>query len=155
MKKLSNIMDGTIKWVVYGLLALIVIFLTSITETIKKTIIIISIIPASLFIPLLYKVIGNIPLEMGDIVGMILVSGISVNNSIYIMESRKDNIRYKVRDKFRSIIVTSLSTIIGAIPLIIRNTGSFASALSLFMLLGVLSSIIISIFIFPAMVKKT
>lgn len=28
MKKLSNIMDGTIKWVVYGLLALIVIFLT-------------------------------------------------------------------------------------------------------------------------------
>jgi len=70
------------------------------------------------------------------------------------MESRKDNIRYKVRDKFRSIIVTSVSTIIGAIPLIIRNTGSFASALSLFMLLGVLSSLIISIFIFPALVKK-
>ena len=138
----------------FACVVLIVIFLTSITESIKKTIIIISIIPASLFIPLLYKVIGNIPLEMGDIVGMILVSGISVNNSIYIMESRKDKIRYKVRDKFRSIIVTSLSTIIGAIPLIIRNTGSFASALSLFMLLGVLSSLIISIFIFPAMVKK-
>ena len=70
------------------------------------------------------------------------------------MESRKDNIRYKVRDKFRSIIVTSLSTIIGAIPLIIRNTGSFASALSLFMLLGVLSSLIITIIIFPAICKK-
>ena len=141
-------------FVFFACVVLIVIFLTSITESIKKTIIIISIIPASLFIPLLYKVIGSIPLEMGDIVGMILVSGISVNNSIYIMESRKDKIRYKVRDKFRSIIVTSLSTIIGAIPLIIRNTGSFASALSLFMLLGVLSSLIISIFIFPAMVKK-
>ena len=131
---------------------IIVIFLTAITEDIKKTLLIISIIPASLFIPFLYQVMRYIPLEIGAVVGMILISGISVNNSIYIMESKKEKVYYKVRDKFRSIIVTSFTTIIGAMPLIVKDTGNFAGTLSVFMVLGVLGSLIISVIIYPGVI---
>lgn len=132
----------------------IVLFLIAITEDFKKTFFIISIIPSSLFIPFIYKFLSKVPLELGDVVGMILVSGISVNNSIYIMESRKSKVIYKVRDKVRSIIVTSLTSIIGAVPLIIRNSGTFASQLSLFMLLGIFGSVIVSLFIFPGIISE-
>ena len=131
----------------------IVLFLTAITENLKKTLFIISIIPASLFIPFIYKFISKIPLELGDIVGMILISGISVNNSIYILESKKNKDIYKIRDKVRSIIVTSLTSIIGAIPLIIMDSGTFASQLSLFMILGILGSLLVSLFIYPSVIS--
>lgn len=132
----------------------IVLFLTAITENLKKTLFIISIIPASLFIPFIYKFISKIPLELGDIVGMILISGISVNNSIYILESKKNKDIYKIRDKVRSIIVTSLTSIIGAIPLIIMDSGTFASQLSLFMILGILGSLLVSLFIYPSVISN-
>ena len=132
----------------------IILFLTAITEKFKKTLQIISIIPAALVIPFVYKFITKIPLELGDVLGMILVSGISVNNSIYILESKKIKVINKIRDKSRSIIVTSLTSIFGAIPLIIMDSGTFASQLSLFMILGILGSLIISLFIFPAVISE-
>ncbi len=132
----------------------IVLFLTAITENLKKTLTIISIIPAALFIPFIYKFVSKIPLELGDVVGMILISGISVNNSIYILESKKIKVANKIRDKVRSIIVTSLTSIIGAIPLIIMDSGTFASQLSLFMILGIFGSLVVSLIIYPGIISE-
>lgn len=130
----------------------IIIFLTGVTEDIIKTLLIISIIPVSLAFPLLYKFLLKIPLQMGDIVGMILVSGISVNNSIYILESKKSRVVFKVREKVRSITITSLTSILGAIPLVIMSTGSFAGKLALFMLLGIINSFMASVVFFPSLI---
>lgn len=120
----------------------------------KKALLIISIIPVSISLPLIVKFIFKLPLEMGDVVGMILVSGISVNNTIYIIESQKSNIYFKIREKIKSITVTSLSTIFGAIPLLLSNTDEFAKDLSFFMVLGVLASFIASVFMFSCIYDK-
>ena len=91
---------------------------------------------------------------MGDVVGMILVSGISVNNTIYIIESKKSNIYFKIREKIKSITVTSLSTILGAIPLLLSNTDKFAKDLSFFMIWGILASFVASVFMFSSVYDK-
>lgn len=132
----------------------ILILLTALTENFGKSLLIISIIPVSIAFPLVVKFIMNVPLELGDVVGMILISGISVNNSIYIMESNKQRMIFKVKDKIKSILVTSLTTILGALPLVIMNTGSFAGNLSNFMMLGVFGSLIASVLLFPCLTKR-
>lgn len=127
----------------------ILILLTALTENFIKSLVIVSIIPVSIALPLIYKCIFNISLELGDVVGMILISGISVNNTIYIMESNKTRIIFRVQDKIKSILITSLTTIFGALPLVIMNTGSFAGTLSSFMMMGVLGSLLSSVILFP------
>ena len=132
----------------------VILLLTGLTESLKKTLLIISIIPVSISLPLIIKFIFKLPLEMGDVVGMILVSGISVNNTIYIIESKKSNIYFKIREKIKSITVTSLSTILGAIPLLLSNTDKFAKDLSFFMVLGILASFVASVFMFSSVYDK-
>lgn len=131
----------------------ILIFLTALTEDFRKSVIIVSIIPVSIALPLLVKFLFGISFELGDVVGMILISGISVNNSIYIMESKKQNPMFRVQDKIKSILITSLTTILGALPLVIMKTGSFAGTLSIFMMLGVLNSLIVSVGLFPSLLS--
>ncbi|MBO4403748.1 MAG: efflux RND transporter permease subunit, partial [Treponema sp.] len=81
--------------------------------------------------------------ELGDIVGMIVLSGITVNNAIYITESKKQNYSFKLREKIKSILVTSLTTVAGAVPLYLLSADSFSKSLSFFMIWGIISSVII------------
>jgi len=67
----------------------IFLILTALSEKPKKTLILLSIIPVSCVLPLGIRLIINTSLILGDIVGLVVLSGISVNNSIYIGESKK------------------------------------------------------------------
>lgn len=133
----------------------ILILLTALTENLFKSFIITSIIPVSAAFPFLIKFLTNTPLEMGDIVGIVVTGGISINNTIYIAESLKSSIHFRVREKIQSILVTSLTSIVGAIPLAIishasGNTNNFSGALALSMILGTTGSLIGSLALFPA-----
>ena len=138
------------------ILSIVAIFLllTALTENIKKTLKIVSIIPASIVMPLAVKYMLQSPLELGDIVGMIILSGITVNNAIYIAQSTQKRIIFKIRNKIKSILVTSLTTIIGALPLLIGSTDSFSKAIAFFMALGVLNSLLVSLCLFPTVIKN-
>ena len=127
----------------------IYILMVILTEDFLKSLKIISIIPISIVLPLLIKFFTNNPLELGDIIGMIILCGLSINNAIYISESHFSKSIYKVRNKIKSIIVTSLTTILSSVPLYIFSESSFSKAIAFFMIFGILNSFIVSIFMYP------
>lgn len=132
----------------------VLILLTALTENLKKSVLLISIIPVSFFIPLIIKLCTGVSLELGDITGMVLLSGLSVNNTIYILESKCLLIHNKIRNKVSSILVTSLTSIASAIPLLIICKEGFSKNLSFFMVFGILSSLIACFILFPSWIKK-
>jgi multidrug efflux pump subunit AcrB len=133
-----------------GSIICILLLLTALTENIVKSIIITSIIPVSCFFPFFIKFITGTPLEMGDIVGLVVISGLSVNNAIYIIESKKSTIYFRLREKIQSILVTSLTGMAGAIPLVIMTDGGFSGTLAVSILWGTTGSLITALFFFPA-----
>ncbi|GHV62277.1 multidrug RND transporter [Spirochaetia bacterium] len=128
--------------------------LTMLTEKWKRSLLITSIIPVSCALPLLVKFIRGSPLEMGDMVALLVISGISVNNAIYITESGASRVYFKVREKVRSILVTSLTNIAGAVPLALMSSGGFSSALAEGIIWGTLGSLIAALFLFPGLVDR-
>ena len=109
-------------------------------------------IPSSLALPVLVLALLGKTWESGDIVGMVLVAGLGVNNGIYLIQSTKEYMFIQIQDKIASIFITSLSTIIGAIPLLLCESGSFAASLSFFMVWGTAGSLLISLLVFPAVI---
>ncbi|MCL2289226.1 MAG: hypothetical protein FWC34_00745 [Bacteroidetes bacterium] len=87
---------------------------------------------------------------MGDITGLVLISGLSINNAIYISESRKTHIAFRVREKIQSIMVTSLTNMAAAIPLMILAKNSFSTALATSIFWGTIGSLLVTLFLFPA-----
>jgi multidrug efflux pump subunit AcrB len=137
-----------------GSIAAILLILTALTENVVKSVFICSIIPVSCVLPLLVKYITGRPLEMGDITGMVIISGISVNNAVYIAESAKSNIVFRIREKIQSILVTSLTSITASIPLVITGSGGFSTALAFSILLGAMGSLLAALLFLPAVFQK-
>lgn len=136
-----------------GVLALCVagifILLAALNERFKLAALIVSIIPVSLVLPLAIRFVSGVPLELGDITGMVVLSGLTVNNAIYITESEKSRIVFCVREKARSISVTSLTTIVGAVPLYLFGGDSFSRCLAFFIIFGIIDSALVSFILFP------
>ena len=141
-----------------GVLALCVagifILLTALNERFKLSALIVSIIPVSLVLPLAIRFMSGVPLELGDITGMVVLSGLAVNNAIYITESKKKRIVFCVRKKARSILVTSLTTIVGAVPLYLFGGDSFSRCLAFFIIFGIIDSTLVSFVLFPGCVAR-
>jgi multidrug efflux pump subunit AcrB len=133
-----------------GSITAILLILTALTENITKSILICSIIPVSCLLPLFVKYIAGHPLEMGDITGMVIISGISVNNAVYIAESAKSNMVFRIREKIQSILVTSLTSIAASIPLVLAGSDGFSTALAFSILLGTMGSMVAALVLFPA-----
>jgi HAE1 family hydrophobic/amphiphilic exporter-1 len=124
--------------------------LLGMTEKWQSALRISSIIPVSCALPLLVKVLCRAPLEMGDAAALVVIAGLSVNNGVFIEESRFSAVRLKIRDKVIPILATSLTGITGAIPLALLGEG-FSAALSRSILWGISGSLIASLFLFPAL----
>lgn len=131
----------------------IFILMTILTENFLKSLLLISIIPVSCVLPMFLRVVTNTSLVLGDIIALVLLSGISVNNSIYIGESPSKKTIYKLRDKIKSITVTSLTTIFGCLPLYFFSQDVFSKSLAFFMFFGVLNSLLIVIMLYPKIYK--
>jgi multidrug efflux pump subunit AcrB len=127
----------------------ILILLIALTEDFKKSLLMISIIPVSSVLPLFIRFATGTALQLGDIVGMVLLSGLSINNAIYIVESSKKTIPFKIHQKIKSILVTSLTSIAGAVPLLIMSKGGFSKNLAFFMTWGILNSLFAALLLFP------
>jgi multidrug efflux pump subunit AcrB len=133
-----------------GSISGILLLLTGITENFSRALGITSIIPVSCMFPLLVKFIAGTPLETGDITGLVIIGGLSVNNAIYITESYKTKILFKVREKMQCVTVTSLTNLASAIPLMLMSGGGFSSALAASIFWGTLGSFAVTLLLFPA-----
>ena len=131
----------------------IIILLTALTENPLNALPVASVIPVSVSLPLLIRFIGTTPLTMGDIIGMVIISGISVNNAIYIMESNHTSLLFKIRNKIQSILVTSITSILGALPLWIMGQTVFSKSLGFVLLFGTTASLAASLLLYPAVLQ--
>lgn len=141
-------------WAVLGITTLgLLVLLTMLTEQPLRSLVIAAVIPVSSCLPLMIRFCTGTPLSLGDIVGMVVLSGLSVNNAILVAETRQEKTIYQnVRAKFPSIVATSLTSIAGAVPMLLWGQGNLVKSLSFFMLWGILSSMFASVLLFPAVI---
>ena len=131
----------------------ILILITALSENPVHSLVIVSIIPVSICFPLLLLFVLGKALELSYVVGIVVLAGICVNNSIYIVESGKISVVFKLRERIKSIFLTTLTTVLGSVPLFLFSRDAFSRGLALFMFLGVLSSFFVSVFLFPKFFK--
>ncbi|MDR0642999.1 MAG: efflux RND transporter permease subunit [Treponema sp.] len=137
-----------------GSFAGVFLVLLGITEKWTSALRISSIIPVSCALPLLLKFIRGAPLEMGDAVALVAIAGLSVNNGVFLEESRFAGVRFKIREKIQSILASSLTGIAGALPLALLGGEGFSAALSRSILWGIAGSLLASLFLFPALYSR-
>jgi multidrug efflux pump subunit AcrB len=125
--------------------------LLCLTEKWRKALRIASIIPVSCAVPLLVKFLSGKPLEMGDMAALVVISGLSVNNAIYIEGARLRALHFRVREKIQSILTTSLTGIAGAAPLAFAGGEGFPQALARGILWGTAGSLAAALLLFPAL----
>lgn len=100
----------------------------------------------------------NNPLSFFVMIGAIALAGITVNNTIMILELTNqqrragqgivDSIASAIRTRFRPILATSVTTIIALLPLAIADP--FWESLSFTLIFGLIASTILIIISFPA-----
>ncbi|WP_178843150.1 efflux RND transporter permease subunit [uncultured Treponema sp.] len=137
---------------IYGIgfcIVQIFLVLVCLTEDFRKSLWIIFTVPASCFLPLFVKAVVRSPFVPGDLVGMIILSGISVNNAIYVFESRNEKNLFKIRSRIKSIMLSSLTTMAGAVPLCLTGSGNFAGAVAFFTVFGILNSLVVTCMVLP------
>lgn len=115
-------------------------------------------IPASLFLPLAIKALAFSPLKLGDSVAIVFVSGICVNNAIYIMnewkhDGRKDAF-FASRRLLKSSLSSSATTLAGSLPLMFLGAGTFSGDLAFFTFFGTLGSLAVSLLFFPETLEE-
>ncbi|MCR5045239.1 MAG: efflux RND transporter permease subunit [Treponema sp.] len=115
-------------------------------------------IPLSIFLPLFIRFISRSPLKTGDAVAMVFVSGICVNNALYILNEwnlrkRKDAF-LAAKNLLKSLLSSTGTSMAAALPVIFNAGGSFSGDLAFFTFFGSLGSLASSLFIFPLMLEK-
>ncbi|MBW8002837.1 MAG: efflux RND transporter permease subunit [Planctomycetes bacterium] len=114
-------------------------------------------IPLSFILPLLFLKLFDISLSLPVMIGLILTAGISVNNSIIVF----DKLKYKplsapyifqvLQNKIKPILIASLTTIMGVIPLFFTGKAGqgVLAPLSLTISLGITGSILFLLVFLP------
>ena len=108
-------------------IVLIILVLSAQFESFKDPIIVMMTVPLALTGALLFMWYFNITMNIFSQIGLIMLIGLVTKNGILIVEfanqrkeagmSKLDAIRYSAAARFRPILMTSLSTILGILPL--------------------------------------
>ena len=134
-------------------------------ESFKYPLIIILTVPLTLISPLLALYCFDNTLNIFSQIGIIILMGIAAKNGILIVEfarqlKAKGQKSYEAlinscKKRFRPIIMTGLSTIVGVIPLVIGSGAGYESRLTIGIVLisGIFFSVILTLFITPYFFK--
>ena len=144
-----------------SILAMVIIYLIMLFEFnhFIKPFMVLFTIPLSFIGSFLFMMIFQIPFSATGLIGMVSLIGVTVNNGIllieYITRHTEDNSIEEacveaVYLRFRPIMLTSFTTILGLIPLYISG-GNFFQPLAITFMGGMMSATIITLFIVPSM----
>lgn len=124
------------------------------SEDLRTALLVLGTIPVSLSLPIALRALSFTPLTLGDAVGMVFISGICVNNALYILGERmanKKNGSFAAAKKvLKSVLSSSITTLVAALPVMLSGAGAFASDLAFFMFFGSLASVFAGLIYFPA-----
>ncbi len=147
-------------WKILGV-AIIIIFmlLTAFFESYRKSLIIITAIPFAFVGTIFIYWLTDSTIDRGAYAGMLLLVGLSVSNSITLVDYISKNIKEKnkiielTKNRLRAIFLTSLTTFGALLPFIFNGRDTFWKNLSLSILGGIVTSTISVIFIVPLLYK--
>ncbi len=134
-------------------------------ESFRFPLIVMLSVPLTLAFPLLAILIFKNSLNIFSQIGIIILMGIAAKNGILIIEfakqlKKKGENSYNAllascKKRFRPIIMTGLSTVVGIIPLVIGSGAGYESRLTIGIVLisGIVFSIILTLFITPFFYK--
>jgi multidrug efflux pump subunit AcrB len=144
-----------------SIIAIVLIFIIMFIQfnNFIKPLIIFLTIPLSFTGSFLFLWIFNSPITATALVGMVSLLGVTVNTGILLVEyiTRHHNNGSDVRDacidsvylRFRPIMLTSITTILGLIPLLLTG-GNFFRPLAITFMGGLVTSTLITIFLVPS-----
>ncbi len=147
-----------------GVFAIILIFIIMFIQFnhILKPLIVLLSIPLSFTGSFLFLLLFNSPITATSLIGMVSLLGVTVNTGILLVEyigrevdKGKDIILActdAVYIRFRPIMLTSLTTILGLIPLLISG-GNFFKPLAITFMGGMISSTVMTLFVIPSAYK--
>ena len=134
-------------------------------ESFKFPFIIMLTVPLTLLSPLLSIIIFKSSLNIFSQIGIIILMGIAAKNAILIVEFARqlklqgkesfDSLIIACRKRFRPIIMTGISTVIGIIPLVIGSGAGYESRVTIGIVLisGIIFSIFLTLFVTPFFYK--
>jgi len=149
------------KVAIWLVLILVFIVLASLFESYSQPLIIMIAVPLAVIGAVLALFITRNPISMGVFVGIMMLAGIVVNNSIimvdHINQLRKQNIMWlravisACKDRLRPILMTTSTTILGLLPMALdRSEGAnLWSPLAITVIGGLMSSTVLTLFIVP------
>jgi HAE1 family hydrophobic/amphiphilic exporter-1 len=120
-------------------------------ESLRIAAIVLVQIPAAFVLPLLFLKVLSWPLSFPIIVGLIMTSGIVVNNGILVVSDVKKarltvgRVYCALSKRLRSILVSSITTIAGIAPLLLTGSANrgVLAPLSITMAMGIAGSIFV------------
>lgn len=142
------------------MILLVYTVLASLFESYSQPLVILIAVPLTLIgsIPLLY--ITKTPVTLGALIGLIMLGGISVSNSIILVDvfnsirKSKGKLRSLLQagqERIRPILMTTLTTILGLVPLLLgkEESGSLWAPLATSVIGGLTVSTVLVLFVLP------
>ena len=149
--------------------ALILVFITLATqmESLSSPLMVMSIVPVSLSVPLTFLWLNHVGISVSVIVALIIISGIIVNNAILVMDRTlarcgaldcytagevRRSLRFAVRRRTRALLLTSATTILGVTPFLFGAVGGseLFRPLATVVLWGTAASVCATFLVLPA-----
>jgi multidrug efflux pump len=130
-------------------------------ESFRYPFIIMISVPLTLLIPIICLIIFENSLNIFSQIGIIILMGIAAKNGILIVEFARQlknqgenssrSIIESCKKRFRPVVMTGISTIVGVIPLVIGSGAGYESRLTIGIVLisGIFFSIFLTLFITP------
>ncbi|WP_156823608.1 efflux RND transporter permease subunit [Salinicoccus albus] len=145
------------------ILGIVFIYLVMVAqfESFKHPFVVIFAIPLSIIGVMLSLLVTNNPLSIVAFVGVILLLGIVVNNSILLVDytnqqkekgsTTLESLEISVQDRFRPIVITATTTALGMLPLAIGmgEGGELVSPMGIVVIGGLVSSTFFTLFVIP------
>jgi HAE1 family hydrophobic/amphiphilic exporter-1 len=166
-KKIERMKTQYLQLILAFLGAVIAIYLVLAAqyESLTAPIVIFLTIPAAAAPSLLFLFLSGTGLSVNALLGLIVVSGLVVNNCILLVDEALERekgkfhlaqiIRHSLRKRAGDLVYTTGSTLFGLLPLIlIPDLAGPLKELSFIIFLGIASSFIITMYILPGILLK-
>ncbi len=155
----TDIQDDLIRAAIIALILIFIILFVQFNNIVKP-LIVLTTIPLSFSGSFLFLILFNSPITATSLIGMISLMGVTVNTGILLVEyiTRYEQDGHTVKQacvaavlrRFRPIMLTSMTTILGLIPLLISG-GNFFQPLAITFMGGMVTFTLITIFFVPSL----
>ncbi|WP_411842314.1 efflux RND transporter permease subunit [Salinicoccus sp. HZC-1] len=160
LEMLTDAMPQMLLALILGVLFIYLVMVAQF-ESFKYPFIVIMAVPLSIIGVMLSLIITDSPLSIVSFVGIIMLLGIVVNNSILLVDYTNQQkqkgiptleaLELSVQHRFRPIVITALTTALGMLPLAIGlgEGGEMVAPMGIVVIGGLASSTVFTLFIIP------